>query len=332
MSEELLKYDKLGNKEELLFILFDGLEPSKKQHVENLRRYCTSQLFSIAQSFFGILKLCEFISFIKMINSTVSLNESLFDPSHFQKKENYFVQYHFFENLFRSLKREGMIAQIFNAGNLKFNLELKKYYVLENKLPYKLFPIRNVLLSTGFFERESNFNNHLYISQNHTEKFYDDIVKELISNKKTSRKITLEQLKKSLNKKEESGKLSERFVLEYERKRLAGHPEISKVISVSDDFANAGYDIESFNDCDSVFVNRFIEVKSFKKNVSFHWSMNEIEISKELSDEYFLYLVNSEKIKDENYSPIVLSNPYKSVFSSSNWSKEAEGYIFFPNT
>ena len=239
MLEELLKHDKLGNREELLFFLFDGLSPSNQQSLSNLQKYCISQHFSIARSFNGILKLCEFLSFIQVHDHTIGINKVFFDPSNYLRGD-YFKQSHFFHSFIESLKQAKVIDQLFNQENLKFSNKLNRYYVLENKFPYKFFSIRNLFLSTGFFEREPNLANHLLIRQEFTDYFRKNIIKELLHTKKITRKVSLEELKKNLNNKEAAGILAEQFVLEHERKRLEGHPEIGKVVQISEYFANAG--------------------------------------------------------------------------------------------
>lgn len=325
MLEELLKHDKLGNREELLFFLFDGLSPSKQQDLLNLQKYCTSQYFSIARSFSGILKLCEFISFIQVQDHKIEMNKTIFDPENY-KKNDYFKQFHFYHNLISSLKQAQVIEQLFSQENLKFNSKLDRYYVLENKFPYKFFSIRNLLLSTGFFEREPNLANHLLIRQEFTDHFREQIIKELLPAKKTTSKVSLEELKKRLMNKEEAGKLAELFVLEHERNKLEGHPEIEKVVRIADYFTNAGYDIESFFDHDSIVIDKFIEVKSYEGEISFYWSKNEVEKAKELGGKYFLYLVDRSRMTNQDYEPKQFQNPYKKIFESDIWKRETENW------
>ena len=68
MLEELLKYDKLGSKEELSFVLFDALVTSENPKIDHLKKYCSSNLFSISRSLNGILGLLEFISFVSVVD------------------------------------------------------------------------------------------------------------------------------------------------------------------------------------------------------------------------------------------------------------------------
>ena len=91
---------------------------------------------------------------------------------------------------------------------------------------------------------------------------------------------------------------------------------------ISEEFVNAGYDIESFNASDSISIDRFIEVKSYDGEKSFFWSKNEIDKAKELKDRYFLYLVNRKQIGIPSYKPHIIQNPYSRVFENDLWEIE----------
>jgi hypothetical protein len=105
-----------------------------------------------------------------------------------------------------------------------------------------------------------------------------------------------------------------------------------KVVRVSEYFTNAGYDIESFSDHDSIVIDKFIETKSYEGEISFYWSKNEVEKAKELGDKYFLYLVDRTRITHEGYEPIRIQNPFKKIFESEFWKNETENWkITFEN-
>lgn len=323
MLEELLKHDKLGSREELLFFLFDAVVSSHKIPLSDLQKYCSSYVFAGTRSFLGVVKLCQFISFIKLVDEKIELDRSCFDPTSFQR-ESYLNQFHLFEHLIQSLIQEKAINQIFNENNLKFSRELNRYYIIENKLSSRFFPLRNFLLSTGFFERENDVANHLLIKRAFTDGVKENIIDRTFLKKDSVKKITLEQLKKGLEQKEKAGQIAELKALEFEYKRLEGHPDITKIGILSQSFVNAGYDIESFDDSDSVALDRFIEVKSFDTEICFYWSKNEIEKAKELGEKYFIYLFDRGRFQDRDYQPIRIQNPYKRIFDSELWRKEAE--------
>jgi hypothetical protein len=323
MLEELLKHDKLGSKEEILFFLFDSLSANHEQDLKDLQKYCRSHVFSIGHSLSGIIKLCEFVSFIEISREKVFTNKECFNVTSFQKA-SYFNQFHFFGYLIHSLEKYGVIDQIFNENNLKFNQKLNRYYVLDSQFSYKFFSIRNILLATGFFEREISVANHLLIKEEFTDQFKKCIVDKLSILRNKKRKISLSALKKSLENKEIVGKLAELRVLEYENERLKGHSDIGRVGMISDEYINAGYDIESFDARDSIILDRFIEVKSYEGEISFYWSKNEVEKARELGGKYFIYLVDREIMNEKNFQPKKFQNPYMKIFENELWLKEAE--------
>ena len=116
MLEELLKIDKLGSKDELLFVLFEALPLSKRQNASDLRNYCISNHFSIGGSFNGLIRLLEFMDFITISNGVVSINEGNFNPIKFRPKASYFEQDDFIGDLFRSLQRHDAIVDFIRAG------------------------------------------------------------------------------------------------------------------------------------------------------------------------------------------------------------------------
>jgi hypothetical protein len=140
----------------------------------------------------------------------------------------------------------------------------------------------------------------------------------------SKRKLTLSELKSQLDRQEDLGKEAEMFVLDFEQRRLHGHPSVSSIRRVSEDCANAGFDIESFNDKESVFVDRYIEVKSFSRDPIFYWSRSEVQIARELADKYFIYLVDREKLPQLGYVPKMFQNPYQKIFENEFWEKEPE--------
>ena len=109
---------------------------------------------------------------------------------------------------------------------------------------------------------------------------------------------------------------------------MQGHPSIGEVIRVSEIDVEAGYDIESFNDNDSVFTDRFIEVKSFSGQVAFFWSRSEISAARQLEDKYHLYLVDRDQIGVGGYAPRILRDPYRLVYLNESWERDCVEWRF----
>ena len=328
MLEELLKYERLGSKDELMFLLFKALPLSKSQKVNDVKQYCTSNHFSIGRSFDGILKLLEFISFISVSNGIVSINRQLFDPSRIEHPQTFLKNGDFIESILWLLKREGAMADFVSPDSLRLDADSGLFFVKESLIPLRFFAIRNVLISVGLFERDSTLkSNNLFVTVDATDLFRALVVDPLREKSRTSkRKIALSELKTQLTRQEELGEKAEIFVVGFEQQRLHGHPSIDGIRRVSEDHANAGYDIESFNDKQSVFADRFIEVKSYLEHVVFHWSQNEIDTAKELAEKYFLYLVDRSKMSRSGYAPRIFQNPYQKIFDNEFWEKEPEAW------
>jgi hypothetical protein len=78
---------------------------------------------------------------------------------------------------------------------------------------------------------------------------------------------------------------------------------------------------------DSQESDRFIEVKSFSGVPSFHWSRNEMDVSRIMKSQYFLYLVDRSQMNKEGYAPLIIQNPYEHVLENPlQWEKRIEEY------
>lgn len=97
-------------------------------------------------------------------------------------------------------------------------------------------------------------------------------------------------------KRTEIGKAAELQIIKYEKKRLRKFPQlVEKIEHIATKDVVAGYDIKSFEgkrDESGLYIPRFIEVKAVScYDYRFNWTKNEIETSKRLGQNYFLYLL-----------------------------------------
>lgn len=118
------------------------------------------------------------------------------------------------------------------------------------------------------------------------------------------------------------GELAEKYVLDFECRRL----ERDDIMLVSEIDYAAGFDIASFSSNQSDEFDRFIEVKSYSLKCRFFWSNNELEVARELGDQYFLYLVDRGQMQDVGYQPEIIQNPSQKLFGDSNWLIENDGF------
>lgn len=133
--------------------------------------------------------------------------------------------------------------------------------------------------------------------------------------------LTPEQLEQIQALMAAQGFRAEQFVMAFERKRLAEHPGVDRILQVSCEDVNAGYDIESYHSLGSVSLDRFIEVKSYADKEGFFISAGEIDAASRLGGDYFLYLVDAGRMADPDYFPAIIPNPSAEVFGAeAQWS------------
>ncbi|MDS0527144.1 DUF3883 domain-containing protein [Clostridium sp. SHJSY1] len=144
-------------------------------------------------------------------------------------------------------------------------------------------------------------NNFYYLNHNYLWLYLEEC-----------KMITEVELNEQLIKNKCIGDLNEEFVLGFEINRLKSLnlcAQANKVKLVSHDFINAGFDILSFSD-DSLNYNRYIEVKSVGKGRIFNWTINEIEMARLISHNYFLYLVI---MKEPLINLVIVKNPIENL-------------------
>lgn len=324
MLEELLKYDKIGTKDELSILLFQILSANEYKRIDDIKTICIHNTYSFGSSFKGIIQLLQSLRLIHIEDDFILLDEVI---SQFQS-DTFFENSFLFERLFQFLKKTEAIDSLFNYLNTKFDNESKTYYVKESQIPFKLNSIKKLLIDTGFLVKQDSLQGIYFINPIFNE-FFASIILPAIRKLTTKRIITLMQLKDTLALQEKYGEEAEEFVLAFELRRLYKHPQKQEIKRISKDFVNAGFDIESFNSEDSITNDRLIEVKSYNINVTFYWTINEIETAKELGDLYFLYLIDRSKISANDYSPHIIKNPYKNIFLNDDWHKNSDTYFVY---
>ena len=230
-----------------------------------------------------------------------------------------------------SLANKKIVEQCFEIQDIKKNIQnaLEKFHYSNGKKWFPKWDVVNlfedtqilpILYQTGFLQK-----NDLSVIVNPE-------FEKLIS-LKYKKKIPLEQLEKNLEHQKKIGDIAEKFVLNFEKNRLKNlgfEEESNKIRQISIDFSNAGYDIESFNGKTRDGVpDRFIEVKgTTKKELDFHWSINEINVAKNLGSHYWIYHVSEIDIQNKISvnEPKMINNPYDNIFSNDLFEKNIENY------
>lgn len=324
MLEELLKYERLGSKQEILTILFRVLSPVLYKKISDVKAICLHYSYAYGGSFYGVLQLLETLKFIHVKDNEIKLDLVVSNYT----ENTFFESKVFYERLFNLLYEVKLLDSIFNFHSTKYDNFSNVYYIKDSQIPIKLSGIKKVLVGTSFFIKKNDIQG-IYFVNPIFKLFFEDCVIGRLKTKSKQRKTTLDDLKNTLLLQEKYGEEAERFVLQYEQKRLKNHPQLSEIKIISSSFVNAGYDIESFDDIDSILTDRLIEVKSYRSEIQFYWSVNEINTAKEHSDLYYLYLVDRSKISVDGYQPLIIKDPFKKIYLNEEWQKEANTYFLY---
>lgn len=121
-------------------------------------------------------------------------------------------------------------------------------------------------------------------------------------------KITEYEFEKILEENKKTGALGEAIVIEYERRWLIenGREDLANnICQISKESVSAGYDIVSY---DIKGDKKYIEVKSSKSvNSHFYLTDNELKTAELLSNQYWIYRVQS--CSSSNHEIIKIQNP-----------------------
>lgn len=254
--------------------------------------------------------LFEYLGFIRVTDNKINANKEAIELA--DKKISDFGTAISYVCLKRMLDEEMIDLQ-----SIHFQCDKDQYYIKRSSFPLYAAVFRNLLIEFGAINEKST--GDFYLNNMYTT-IFEKKVREV---RKT---LSLEQLKKQLEKQQKQGEVAEKFVVEYEIKRLNRVDNQLQVKSISEIDVGAGYDIISFENSDDEQYNRFIEVKSYRRIPHFYWTKNEKEVSTNLFDKYFIYLVDIDNVEDELYNPIIIQNPIKKLYEDSSWLIESESY------
>ena len=313
MIEELRNHSHLGSHSQISRLL--KLLSKENYSKKDLRLICNDLDYTFSRSFEGILHLLDWLEIIK-ISNLITLKKKL---DHEKIVED--ICY----SVLNKLAENKELHNFINSHNLIID---QSVLVNNNLIPLKFSALRNLLINLGFFQQDSLMQNHFLIGEKYIDWFNDTGIKLIEKSKLKS--FTLERLKKNMERQSELGFEAEKFVLEYELQIRNKHPTCSKIRIISEEDVSAGYDIESYIDDKSIVLDKYIEVKSYSKEQSalgkpyFFWSSNEVEVAEIEEDNYFLYLVDRDQMKNKGYIPTMIKNPYVNVFQTSQWEKECQ--------
>lgn len=217
-----------------------------------------------------------------------------------------------------------MDSKIVKEESYHFDIESRTYYIDQFGFPLSFSVFRNILIQLSALVEIDD--GSLRISR-----YAEKIFLEEKNRRKT--KLKLEALKKLIEEQNEQGEEGEAFALLFEKERVSRlcFENAQDVKLISDIDASAGYDMVSFERSESKKYDRFIEIKTYVGNIHFYWSRNEIEISKLLKNQYYLYLIDYSKIHQTGYVPLIIENPFENIYTSNLWEKDIDCYFVEKN-
>lgn len=301
MLEELKRCNYIGNKEGVLFLV--GLIIDKEVLGVREISNCCALRPDLQINCQGALAFLEYLGIIKKSKGVVNLTSA-------GEELNSIASVDRITLLSRSCITKLVQDGLFDDNAFEFDESTGRMLIRKYIFPLSMAAIRNYLIDNDVIK--SDLMEGYEIGTD----FEDLFMKQVRYHKKAK---SLEQLLKQQKEQQEQGLLAEEFVLKYEQRRLSKHPLLKKIKRISDFDVAAGYDIVSFCLEMDAFYNRFIEVKSYRGAKHFYWSENEIDVAKLKSQDYYLCLVDIDRIFDDCYEPEFIQAPAEKIFADDEW-------------
>lgn len=319
MLEELKKYNNLWTPWFFweLFTQLNKQETWKEQDISDYFYNKVVEERSIFDWCIPLLKLSKII-YIEEDSKEIKIwinYKNIFHSSNLFKQK-------LLEGFLLSFKKDENFYKILTSESSSYDIIYKTIQIDFSAFWLKYANIRNLLLDFEFLTRHPDFPNKKFIINPWWKKFFDkNFVPEI-----RKRKVWVDELYKEIEQQIINWEIAEKYIMEYENKRLLWKDWIEWVAPFD---STLWYDILSFNDIASLNNNRFIEVKSYAWDIPyFYWTDNEMEVAKNKWDDYYLYLVNRDKIELESYNPIIISNPIINVLDNEiKWNKKINRYF-----
>jgi hypothetical protein len=140
------------------------------------------------------------------------------------------------------------------------------------------------------------------------------------------------QLEKMLANQQLLGLAAEKIILNYEEMRIKKFDNNLKLDHISLRDVSAGYDIQSYEGKDKIFI----EVKAVSlSNYKFHLSVLEYQTAINLKEKYYIYLLPVDHSKPDNFdieNLLRINDLNKNIFNNKiSWKLENDGYIVSKN-
>lgn len=313
MLAELKQYSSAGDRKGLLYfcqlVLFGG-----ESNIKNVEALCRINQ-NIRLNFNCMVLLCQDLSIIRIEEEQIvpcwnggspkvdSLNALVLSLC---------------KRCFNHLLTDNLIS----IDRFVFDENIRRFYAPKKSFKLASSVYRNLLVELEAMEYQ---DDNIIISKDYEEIFAKEI-------NTIKRNLTQKELIEKLKREEEQGEAGEQFALEYEKHRCDfSYAQQSQIMQISKIAVAAGYDIISFNSPDDLVYNRRIEVKTYQGNPHFYWSENEVEVARMVRDDYYIYLVDYNNINVPGYEPMIIQNPYQSVFENHLWNVSPNSFLVTKN-
>ena len=316
MLNDLRQYHNLGTPN-YFFQLLKSVNDSEENSwsLNDLNSLFFNMIIDGNHIFDGCIDLAVRIEILKIENDLYRVNEQFSDSlNSVNQMKDRFIRF-----LFVSLKDDDSFHKIFQSQHLSYDIIYKSFQINNSAFGFKFKNFRQLLIDFEAITIHPTIEFNSYILNSRFKKLFDKTILPEIK----KRKIGIDEFKKKIEKQQIYGEEAEKYVLEFEKKRL-GNKHIDWVAEY---IVNEGYDIASYNEKDDSEYNRFIEVKSYDgNNPYFFWSRNEFNVAKRKSDTYWIYLVNRTEMNNIDYEPIMKQNPIENIMNNEDWNKQIEKY------
>jgi hypothetical protein len=317
MLKELSKYDNLGSPQ-YFFELFNAMSSNEALWtLSDIQYLFFNKLIDGQRIFDGCVDLAICIEILKVSEKNIiSINENFIAFLNSQKQ----LSDKFIERLFLALKDDDNFHNIFSSQHISYDIIYHTIQINSSAFGFVYSNFKQLLLDFEVLKIHPSPELRKYIINSRYKKIFDKVILPEIK----KRKVGIDNLKSSLEQKQIYGEEAEKFVLKFEKLRLNNKKGIDWVAEYS---IAEGYDISSFDTEESESNDRFIEVKSYSGVIPyFFWSRNEMDVARIKGNQYYLYLVNRDEMNIENYSPIIIKNPFVNVLKNEDWNKQVEAY------
>ena len=319
MLEDLKKYDNLGTPE-YFWEFFQQLKNEDLWTEKDITSYFFNKVIDWRSIFDGCIPLLKLSNIISINDETNKVEKKFTYRNILHSKQ--LCKQKLLEWFLLALHKDNIFYDILSSKNSSYDIVYKTVQIDFSAFWLKYSNIRKLLLDFDFLVEHPDFPQNKLIINPGWKKFFDKNFAPEIR----KRKVWIDELKQALEQQQINWEIAEEFILKFENKRLNFKDWIEWIAPYD---SKAWYDILSFNNNESQQNDRYIEVKSYIWDTPyFYWTDNEMKTAKRQWNKYFLYLVNREKINEEDYIPEIICNPCINILENNiKWDKEVNKYF-----